>query len=128
MTPVAKHAMYPDARSLASADIRAAADKKRVIDAKVTLLQQEIRNLNTEKQEIEDSLWMQIERSDLKEILESGRYGKSLDVKPSLGLPDYTTNATIMDGMLLIGGYVGNDHFRKGVFFVRRDFGQTQSY
>jgi hypothetical protein len=124
--------VYPATDTITSSDLREARTKQKVINAKITLFEQSIADLRAESQQIEDGLWMRIEAADLCAILKSKRYGKSLDVRPSLGFEGRIETASMgHDGQcepyLMVGGYHNNDRFRKGQYFVRRDFGQITS-
>lgn len=107
------------------AEVREAKEAQRLLDAKIVLAEEAVKQLFVEKRAIEDSLWMPVTKSQLTALLKEGTYGRSLDVQSDVHLYRHRSSAYLNDaGELIIGGYHRNDHFRADILYIRKDFGR----
>jgi hypothetical protein len=104
---------------LSQSDFYEARRQQKIIDAKITLAEDEISALRQQRKEIEKTLWVEIKRHELQAVLKSY---KSLSVRSYSDPYTYDSWASLnAAGELLIGGFHNHDHFRREIY-VRRDF------
>jgi ABC-type phosphate transport system ATPase subunit len=99
--------------------------QKTLLDAKITIAQEEVSKLVREKEALNKTLWMEVTKAQVKALLEEGSCGKTLQVVSYWNQYSYDSWASLAkNGELLIGGYTNHDHFSKDTLFIRKDLGR----